>query len=85
MVRINFSDSDPLLNVFFYWFYCCRCSIFHLDEFLFLDEGPEEFLALFPKFMAVRKSATNDDLYILTDKRVAALDQSLSELNLFDR
>jgi hypothetical protein len=35
--------------------------------------------------MAVRKSATNDDLYILTDKRVAALDQSLSELNLFDR
>ncbi len=54
-------------------------------SFFFLDEGPEEFLALFPKYMAVRKSATNDDLYILTDKRVAALDQSLSELNLFDR
>ena len=50
-----------------------------------LDEGPEEFLELIPKYMAVRKSATNEDLYILTDKKVAALDQSLSELNLIDR
>ena len=50
-----------------------------------LDEGPEEFLELIPKFIAVHKSATNEDLYILTDKKVAALDQSLSELNLIDR
>ena len=50
-----------------------------------LDEGPEEFLELIPKFIAVHKSATNQDLYILIDKKVAALDQSLSELNLIDR
>lgn len=55
------------------------------NTLVFIDDGPEEFLALLPKYMAVRKSATNEDLYILTDKKVAALDQSLTELNLFDR
>ena len=34
---------------------------------------------------SVKKSASDDSLYLLTDARVEALDQSLSQLNLFDR
>ena len=53
--------------------------------YIFLYQGPEEFLETFTNVMSVRQSATDESLYLLTDKKISALDQSLSELNLFDR
>ena len=35
--------------------------------------------------MKVRQSATDPNLFLLTDARVDALDASLSQLNLFDK
>ena len=35
--------------------------------------------------MRVRQSVTDENLYLLTDARVDALDASLSQLNLFDK
>jgi len=55
------------------------------NTLIFLDDGPEEFLETFTNVMSVRQSATDESLYLLTDKKISALDQSLSELNLFDR
>jgi len=55
------------------------------NTLIFLDEGPDEFLRIFYDQMSVRKSTLDDYLYLLTDKRIAALDKSLTELNLFDR
>ena len=34
------------------------------------------------KFVSVRSSGSDDSLFMVSDKRTAALDQSLSELNL---
>ena len=34
--------------------------------------------------MCVRQSASDENLYLLTDARMEALDKSLSQLNLFD-
>ena len=34
--------------------------------------------------MCVRQSASDENLYLLTDARVEALDKSLSQLKLFD-
>jgi len=55
------------------------------NTLIFLEEGPEKFLSTFGIQMSVRQSMTDDYLYLLKDKKTAALDQSLSELNLFDR
>eukprot|EP00088_Acartia_fossae_P057884 TRINITY_DN6757_c0_g1_i1.p1 TRINITY_DN6757_c0_g1~~TRINITY_DN6757_c0_g1_i1.p1 ORF type:complete len:680 (-),score=141.56 TRINITY_DN6757_c0_g1_i1:151-2190(-) len=55
------------------------------NTLIFLDEGPEEFLETFTTVMSVRQSSTDENLYLLTDKKISALDQSLTELNLFDR
>jgi len=55
------------------------------NTLVFLDEGPEDFLKTFTGQMSVRSSRTDDYLFLLTDKKTAALDQSLSELNLFDK
>jgi len=52
---------------------------------IFLDEGPEALIQVFQKYMKVRRSVTDDNLYLLTDARIDALDASLSQLNLFDK
>jgi len=52
---------------------------------IFLDEGPESLISVFQKYMKVRQSATDPNLFLLTDARVDALDASLSQLNLFDK
>jgi len=54
------------------------------NNIIFLDEGPDEFLAALEKYASIKKSISDDNLFLLTDKRIAALDQSLSELNLLD-
>ena len=36
------------------------------------------------RYVQVKKSRSDESLFLLTDKRIAALDQSLSELNLLD-
>ena len=55
------------------------------NTLLFMEEGSDSFIRTINRQMSVRRSATDSDLYLLSDKRTAALDQSLSELNLFDR
>lgn len=54
------------------------------NNLIFLDEGPGEFLECLSKYASIKKSKSDDSLFIFTDKRIAALDQSLSELNLVD-
>jgi len=55
------------------------------NTLIFLNDGPEEFLETFTNVMSVRQSHSDENLYLLTDKKISALDQSLTELNLFDR
>jgi len=54
------------------------------NSLIFLDEGPGEFLEAMRRYVQVKKSRSDESLFLLTDKRIAALDQSLSELNLLD-
>jgi len=54
------------------------------NNLIFLDEGPMEFVEALHKYVSIRKTTSDESLYVLTDKRMAALDQSLSELNLVD-
>ena len=54
------------------------------NNLIFLDNGPEKFLAALEGYVRITKSSSDDNLFMLTDKKVAALDQSLSELNLID-
>lgn len=54
------------------------------NNLIFLDEGPTEFVEALHKYVSIKKASSDDSLYVLTDKRMAALDQSLSELNLVD-
>ena len=43
-----------------------------------------EFLEVLTRYASVKPASSDESLFVLTDKRVAALDQSLSELNLVD-
>jgi len=52
------------------------------NSLIFLDEGPDDFLLLLTRFVCIKKSKSDSSLYMLSDKRIAALDQSLSQLNL---
>jgi len=54
------------------------------NNLIFLDEGPEDFLESLESYASVKKSSSDETLFVLTDKKVAALDQSLSELNLLE-
>jgi len=54
------------------------------NNLIFLDEGPMEFLEALHKYVSIKKASSDESLYMLTDKRIAALDQSLSELNLVE-
>ena len=49
-----------------------------------LSSGPEDFLESLESYASVKKSSSDETLFVLTDKKVAALDQSLSELNLLE-
>ena len=49
-----------------------------------LLSGPEDFLESLESYASVKKSSSDETLFVLTDKKVAALDQSLSELNLLE-
>ena len=42
-------------------------------------------LSFTKRYMCIRQSVSDENLYLLTDARMEALDQSLSQLNLFDR
>ena len=46
--------------------------------------GPYDFLSALHKYASVKKSSSDDSLFVLTDKKIAALDESLSELNLLE-
>ena len=46
--------------------------------------GPTEFVEALHKYVSIKKANSDESLFVLTDKRIAALDQSLSELNLVD-
>ena len=48
----------------------------------FSHPGPDDFLEALRKFVSVRSAGSDNSLFIVADKRTAALDQSLSELNL---
>lgn len=52
---------------------------------IFLDDGPESLIEVLRKYMCVRQSASDGNLFLLTDARIEALDKSLSQLNLFDK
>ena len=54
---------------------------FHLLFFTSVT-GPDDFLDALRKFVSVRSAGSDNSLFMLSDKRTAALDQSLSELNL---
>jgi len=54
------------------------------NNLIFLDEGPIEFVSALHKYVSIKKAGSDESLFVLTDKRIAALDQSLSELNLVD-
>jgi len=54
------------------------------NSLIFLDDGSERFLDVLRGYVSVKKSSSDESLFVLTDKKVAALDQSLSELNLID-
>ena len=55
------------------------------NPLIFLDEGPEQLIEVLKRYMCVRQSASDENLYLLTDARAEALDRSLSQLNLFDK
>ena len=44
--------------------------------------GPDDFLEALRKFVSVRSAGSDNSLFMVSDKRTAQLDQSLSELNL---
>jgi len=52
------------------------------NTLIFLDEGPDDFLEALRKFVSVRSAGSDNSLFMVSDKRTAQLDQSLSELNL---
>eukprot|EP00093_Oithona_nana_P006165 06165.XXX_166349_168505_1 [CDS] Oithona nana genome sequencing. len=52
---------------------------------IFLDEGCEEFVKAMRKHYCVKQSHSDENLYLLSDARMEALDRSLSQLNLFDK
>lgn len=52
---------------------------------IFLDQGPEELIDVMKKHYCVKQSLTDENLYLLSDARMEALDRSLSQLNLFDK
>jgi len=52
---------------------------------IFLDEGPDELIKVMKRHYCVKQSITDENLYLLTDARMEALDRSLSQLNLFDK
>jgi len=52
---------------------------------IFLDEGPDELIKIIKRHYCVKQSITDENLYLLTDVRMEALDRSLSQLNLFDK
>ena len=52
---------------------------------IFLDEGCEEFINAMRKHYCVKQSHSDENLYLLSDARMEALDRSLSQLNLFDK
>jgi len=54
------------------------------NNIIFLDEGPTEFVEALNKYVSIKKAISDESLFVLNDKRIAALDQSLSELNLVD-
>ena len=54
------------------------------NSLIFLDDGPDRFLSVLQSYVSVKRSSSDPTLFVLTDKRTAALDQSLSELNLID-
>lgn len=54
------------------------------NNLIFLDEGPIEFVSALHKYVSIKKAGSDESLFVLTDKRIAALDQSLSQLNLVD-
>jgi len=54
------------------------------NNLIFLDEGPCEFVEALNKYVCIKKASSDETLFLLTDKRIAALDQSLSELNLVE-
>ena len=52
---------------------------------IFLDDGCEEFIKSMRKHYCVKQSHSDENLYLLSDARMEALDRSLSQLNLFDK
>ena len=52
---------------------------------IFLDDGPEQLIDVLRKYKKVRQSMSDENLFLLTDARIEALDESLSQLNLFDK
>eukprot|EP00092_Neocalanus_flemingeri_P010989 GFUD01011832.1.p1 GENE.GFUD01011832.1~~GFUD01011832.1.p1 ORF type:complete len:749 (+),score=210.13 GFUD01011832.1:88-2334(+) len=54
------------------------------NNLIFLDEGPMEFMKSLHKYVSFKKTSSDESLYVLTDKRTAALDQALSGLDLVD-
>eukprot|EP00092_Neocalanus_flemingeri_P044554 GFUD01049458.1.p1 GENE.GFUD01049458.1~~GFUD01049458.1.p1 ORF type:complete len:754 (+),score=195.23 GFUD01049458.1:104-2365(+) len=54
------------------------------NNLIFLDEGPTEFLESLHKYVSIKRASSDENMFVLMDKRMAALDQSLSELNLVD-
>jgi len=55
------------------------------NPLIFLDDGPEQLIEVLQRYMCVRQSASDENLYLLTDARIEALDKSLSQLKLFDQ
>eukprot|EP00092_Neocalanus_flemingeri_P004735 GFUD01005100.1.p1 GENE.GFUD01005100.1~~GFUD01005100.1.p1 ORF type:complete len:747 (+),score=206.78 GFUD01005100.1:80-2320(+) len=54
------------------------------NNLIFLDEGPTDFLESVHKYVSIKRASSDENMFVLMDKRMAALDQSLSELNLVD-
>ena len=61
-------------------------AFFHSSQlnpnFLIFTTGPDDFLEALRKFVSVRSAGSDNSLFMVSDKRTAQLDQSLSELNL---
>jgi hypothetical protein len=49
---------------------------------MYLPTGPADFLDALKRYASIRSAGSDDSIFVLTDRRTAALDQSLSELNL---
>ena len=54
------------------------------DNLIFLDEGPMEFLEALLKDVSIKKALSDESLYMLMDKGIAGLEQSLSRVNLVE-